>query len=300
MISLNIIIVNWNTKGLLKNCLKSIYKHTSNLDYEVLVVDNASSDGSVEMIEKEFPQVKLIKNEENVGFARANNQAIRKSKGRYILLLNPDTLILNQAIEKMVDFMIKNKKVGILGPKIFGKDGSLQISCYRFDSLSTLFSTNIFFNKLGKGYSYKKFDFNQTKKVDIVTGACLLTKREVIEDIGFLDEDFFIYSEDADWCFRAKKKDWEVVFYPTAEIIHFGGASCEKIQEEASIEAYSSRIKFLKKHFNKAKVKAMSALLFIGVFLRLIILFFLIYLKPIPENKIRLQKYWAVFKWYLL
>jgi hypothetical protein len=307
MVTLSIIIINWNTKDLLKNCLESISEYTSNLDYEILVVDNASSDDSVEMIEKEFPQVRLIKNEEDFGFARANNQAIKESKGRYILLLNPDTQILNNgALEKMIGFMENNKKVGILGPKTVAKDGSLQISCYRFDSLSTLLSTNVFFNKLGKGNTYKKFDFNQTKKVDMIMGGCLLTKREVIEDIGLLDENFFLCSEDADWCLRAKKKGWEVVYYPTVEIIHIGAANYEKMskeeREEFDREAYKSRIKFFKKHFSKVEAKVMSALLFIGALLRLIILFFLIYfnLKPTPENKKRLHRYWAVFKWYLL
>jgi len=265
----------------------------------VIVVDNDSSDDSVEAIEKEFPKVKLIKNEKNVGFARANNQAIKESKGKYVLLLNPDTIILNQAIEKMVSFMEKNKKIGILGPKIVNKDNSIQVSCYRFDSISTLFSTNIFFNKLGRGYTYKNFDFNYIKKVDVVSGACFLIRKEVIENIGLLDEDFFMYSEDADWCFRAMKNGWRVVYYPEAEIIHFGGESAKKIFKEASIKAYQSRIRFFKKHFNKIKAEIMTVLLFIGVFLRVIVFSFLILFNPrSKKNRMRFRKYRTVFRWY--
>jgi len=299
MIDLSIIIVNWNSKDVLKDCLNSIYKSRFNSEYEILVVDNGSSDNSAEVIEKQFPHVRLIKNKENAGYAQANNQAIGESKGRYVLLLNPDTIILNNAIEKMVDFLSKNKDIGILGPKIFRRDGSLQISCYRFYSLSSLFSTKILFTRFGKGWFYKNFDYNQTKEVDVVAGACLLIKREMIKNVGLLDERFFMYSEEADWCFRAKKSGWKVVFYPEAEIIHLIGASSENIQEEMDVEAYRSQTKFFNKHFSKKKAKAMKTLLFAGVLLRVIVLNFLICFKPTKDNKRRLQKYRTVLKWYL-
>jgi len=299
MLDLSIIIVSWNSRDVLKDCLSSIYKSRFNSEYEIIVVDNGSSDNSAEMVEKQFPHVKLIKNKENVGYARANNQAIKESKGRYVLLLNPDTIILDNAIEKMVGFMSKNRAVGILGPKIFSSDGSLQISCYRFYSLSNLFLTNILFAKLGKCWFYRNFDYNQTKEVDMVTGACILTREEMIKDIGLLDEMFFMYSEDSDWCFRAKKKKWKVVYYPEAEIIHIGGASSRNIQEEMDVEAYQSQIRFFNKHFSKTKAMAMKTLLFAGVLLRVIVLNFLICFKSTCDNKRRLQKYRTVLKWCL-
>ncbi len=245
MIILSIIIVNWNTKDLLQQCLRSVYKNIPNMKFEVYVVDNNSSDSSPEMIKKVFPQVKLIENSRNDGFARANNKAIRKSRGRYVLLLNSDTIVLGDALIRMVEFADEHKEVGVLGCKLVNKNGTLQYSAARFPTLATvILGGNIVPRVMARLFRIKRFpgqtylnekDHNKLQEVDWVVGACILVRSEAIKEAGLLDENLFVYGEEIEWCIRLKKAGWSVFYFPDAQIIHYGGGSSKGQSQVKSI-----------------------------------------------------------------
>ncbi|MBU1726650.1 MAG: glycosyltransferase family 2 protein [Candidatus Omnitrophica bacterium] len=222
---LSIVIVNWNTRECLKRCLASIYEYTSGLDFEVIVADNNSSDGSRDMAGKDFPYVNLIANAENYGFSKANNIAIRQAKGGYILILNPDTEIRNNAFGKMVSFLEQNKDVGILAPKLIFPDGSLQESVVPGFSLLG-FLANEFFPGLPFSFNLKKV--NKMRLVANPTAACLLIRKEVFEKIGLFDEDFFVCYEDVEFTERASKKKIKALFFPEAEVVHYKSQSSKR------------------------------------------------------------------------
>jgi GT2 family glycosyltransferase len=272
---LSIIIINYNTRQLLQRCLTSIYVETKQIPFDVWVVDNNSADVSVPMMRQNFPQVNLIENKENVGFAKANNQAIAKCTGDYILLLNPDTLILNNAIEKVVDFMDGNPTVGICGCKVLNKDGTLQLACrrsiptpgvafFRLTGLSKLFPKS----KIAARYNLSYLNPDNPHEVDAVSGAFLMIRREIVDDIGLLDERFFMYGEELDWCLRAKKRGWSVMYYPGAQIIHYKGECSKFNHRKAAFEFYRSMYLFHKKHFAENYNPFINAIIYVGIFLK--------------------------------
>ncbi len=232
---LSIVIVSWNVKDLLKKCLLSIDKHKNKLDLEIIVVDNASRDGTVEMLKQEFPSIKLITNSNNLGFAAANNQGILRSQGEYLLLLNPDTEVIKDSLEKMLKFIGIRPPIGILGCKHLNPDWTLQPSVRRFPGFWAIFFilTKIYkiFPNIPPVYYYFAQDFNYkiAQPVDQVAGSCMLIRRQVIEEIGLFDEKFFIWFEEVDLCKRAIDDKWEVWYTPDAEIIHHGGRSFRQI-----------------------------------------------------------------------
>lgn len=252
MPELSIIIVSHNTKELLKNCINSVIRNTQNIEYEIIVVDNASSDGSIEMLKKEFPRVSIITNRENLGFAKANNKGIKVAKGENILLLNSDTLILGNCLQKILKFAKSTSDAGVIGCKVLNADKTLQYSCYRAPNFLTEL---LFFTKgIIKGfwdpftlYKYMKYwDHNSIRKVDCVSGAFLFVKRQVLEKIGMLDENFFMYYEDAEFCRRVRKKtDFKVYYYPEAEITHLKGMSIDKYNYITLKSCYSSALKYI-------------------------------------------------------
>ena len=262
---LSIVIVNWNVRDLLKNCLHSIMSSfqpptsnlqppTSNFQTEVIVVDSASSDDSVAMIEEEFPQVHLIANSENVGFTVGNNQGIAASRGRYILLLNPDTEIVGDALATMVEYMDDHPQAGALGPQLLNPNGSVQSSRRRFPTMATAFLESTILHQwfpdnavLRRYYILDRPD-DEVQEVDWVTGACLLTRREAIEEVGLLDEGFFMYSEELDWCRRIKAQGWKVIYLPTARVIHHGAQSSEQVKSFQHIQFQRSKIRYFRKH----------------------------------------------------
>ncbi len=274
MLDLSISIVNWNTRDLLRNCLRSIYETTHQISYEIFVVDNASSDGSYQMIEREFPQVRLLRNEENLGFAQANNQALKRSQGRYILLLNPDTIVLERAFAKMVEFMDGNPKVGALGPRILNEDRSLQFSCYSFPTISTFLfhithlDTLFPKNRLMGKYRMSYWDHNDIREVDWVTGACLMVRQEVIQRIGLLDEDYFMFSEDLDWCYRIKRLGWKVYYLPKAEVIHLRSQATQRDRERMETATHITRLLFFSKHYDVLRVSAIKCLLILEILIK--------------------------------
>lgn len=228
---LSIIIVNYNSWDFLKVCLKSIHPAMGGYPYEVIVVDNASKEDRASEIQTNFPWITLIMNEKNIGFAAANNIGIKRSRGKYILLLNPDTEAEIASFKEMINFLEMVKDAGIVGPKIYYPTGELQYSCSRFPTLFTEFLENFPFHKLTPTFSsksyylYRGWDHASTRTVGWVTGACFMIKRETIEQIGLLDEAYFMYSEELDWCYRAKEFGWKTYYHPKAVIIHYEGGS---------------------------------------------------------------------------
>ncbi len=255
---LSIVIVNWNVRELLRQCLSSVYRTTGDsLELEVIVVDNASSDGSVAMVREDFPQVHLIANAENLGFTRGNNQAIAQSQGRYVLLLNPDTEVVDDALTTMVCYMDAHPQVGALGPQLLYPDGSVQSSRRRFPTMATAFLESTVLqqwfphNRVLRRYYVRDRRDDEVQEVDWVVGACLLARRQAIEQVGLLDEAFFMYSEEMDWCRRFKERGWQVVYLPTAQVIHHEARSSEQVKALQHIQFQRSKVLYFRKHHGR-------------------------------------------------
>ena len=253
-IKVSVVIVNWNTRELLKQCLKSVYAETS-VPAEIFVVDNASGDGSAEMVRANFPRVCLIANSDNKGFAAANNQAINRTQGQYVLLLNPDTKVLGAAIDKLAAYLDDEETVGACTGKLLNGDGSLQKNVGNFYSFwSTLFENRILPAILPNSKFLAKrlvafWDHATSRDIDWARGAVLLVRKKVLDRIGFLDERFYIYGEEIDLCWRIKQYGWRIIYLPEAEIIHYGKASSSQRRKEMFIQNYKSFYLFLKKHY---------------------------------------------------
>lgn len=231
MADLSIVIVSWNVKKLLEECLESIWKNQENLTLEVFVSDNASSDGTAEMVKTKFPQVKYIQNEGNIGFPKANNRALRYAQGKYFLFLNPDTIVAPNALPEMVKFMEEHPKCGALGPKLLNPDETLQPSCRSFPTLETQLYTTFFLDVLfpkskifGK-YLMSYWNHDEIKEVDQPMGSALLVRRNALDKVCCFDENIFIWYDEVDLCYRIKKADWKIYFTPKAKIFHYGGQS---------------------------------------------------------------------------
>ena len=257
---LSIIIVSWNAKEFLWQCLRSIYNTTRGVTFEVWVIDNNSSDGSPEMVEKEFPQVNLVCTGANLGFAKANNIGIRKSSARYVCLINSDIKVLDGCIDLLCNYMDQHPKTGIVGPRTFHPDMTPQQSCAEFPSIwsSLTFAlglSKIFPKSKVFGHMYTKYwPFDTLQKVDMLRGCFLVVCKKAIEQVGLLDEDFFIYMEDFDWCKRFWKAGWDVVLYPDAQVIHYQGGSSEKEPIKNTVERHRSKILYWKKHHSRIGV----------------------------------------------
>ena len=262
---LSVIIVSWNVRDLLRQCLRSISSEQSAVNIqqspvhrlrltEILVVDNASADGTVEMLHAEFPDVRVIPNSNNAGFTRGNNQALAVAQGRYLFLLNPDTELRLGALQALIDYADAHPRAGIIGPRLFYGDGAPQSSRRRLPTLATAFleSTKLqqWFPRnraLTRYYMLDKPD-DATQEVDWVNGAAMFVRREVYDQIGGLDEAFFMYSEELDWCYRAKRAGWQIVYLPTAQVTHYEGKSSEQVVASRDVYFHSSKIRFFRKY----------------------------------------------------
>ena len=240
MPDLSVIIVNWNTRKLLRQCLNSIKRWTHALTYEIVVVDNGSADGSPEMVTREFPRIHLIRNQNNVGFARANNQAISHTSGRSVLLLNSDTALQENSCKAMVDFMDAHPPVGLAGARLVNPDGTHQESCDLFprrpwqlarDKLLDAWKPANAATRTGQR---ARWQYTRNFAVEYVTGAALMIRRKTLEDIGGLDERFFMYAEDIDWCYRAAAAGWQVYYLGTVSLIHSNRGSSQASPELAA------------------------------------------------------------------
>jgi GT2 family glycosyltransferase len=257
--NLSICIVTYNARDWLVGCLDSIQENTQLTSLEIIVVDNGSEDGIEELLERDYPQVVFIGNKSNQGYTRPMNQGLQAAHGEYLMQLNPDTKVLPGGIDKLVSYMEGNPKIGICGPKVLNRDGTFQKQCRRgeprpvamisyFLRLSRLFPNSKFFG----GYLLEYEDEDATIEVDALSGSCMLIRRQVIEEIGYLDEQFFAYQEDTDFCSRARQAGWKVYYYPGAQIIHYGGQGGSRVEPYRSIiEWHRSYWLYYKKHLAK-------------------------------------------------
>ncbi len=270
---ISIIIVSWNTASFLENCLTSILANPPSSPFEVWVVDNASTDNSPRMVREKFPQVHLIENRENVGFARANNQAIQQCTGNYVLLLNPDTLVASGALQAMIDFLDQHPEAGAAGAKNLTPDGSLQISSHPRPTLSRELWRLLHLDAISPYALYPSamWETNQPQDVDVLGGACLLLKKEVLEQVGFLDEDYFMYSEEIDLCYRIQRAGWHLYWIPQAEVVHFGGQSTQQVPTEMFLNLYHSNIKYFRKHYGWSAAQIHKLILAIAALSRLLL-----------------------------
>lgn len=254
---LSIVIVNYNTKKYLYHTLLAIYAHPPGFEFEVIVVDNASKDGTCEMLKKNFPQVRVIKNVINVGFARANNQATHRVKGKYILFLNPDAVPELDALESIVKFMDQTPYASCVGGKLLNPNGTLQLSCRSFPTYVTVFfGRRSFFRKtfpgnpFSKGFLLTDLDYNKVQKVDWIIGACMLIKKETMAQVGYFDERFFLFVEDLDFCYRANKMGFNTYYFPGAVFRHYHGVSTDRYWMRATIHHNFGMYKFFNKNYN--------------------------------------------------
>jgi len=279
--TLSIVIVNWNTKEYLAKCLSSIYKNNFPTLLEVIVVDNASKDDSSEMVRKKYPWVKLIANKKNKGFAGGNNQGWKKSKGKYILFLNPDAMVHSNCLQIMVDFMEKNPQAGACSAKLVNPDGTDQkLGFYRITPtlVRAFFSHSpitpvILRIPYFRGKLFEHTDFSKVQEIDQPPGACFFTRRSVLKKIGAMDEDYTLYFEDVDLAYRIKQAGWKQYFLPNAIVVHFVGRSTIQLGHgKRSFLYYKSMIKFFKKFYSMNHVRLAGILVFTRFLYELVVL----------------------------
>lgn len=247
---LSVIIVSWNTCQVLRECLESVQRQRSSASIDVWVVDNASKDGSAEMVRETFPAVHLIENSENVGFARANNAAVAASSGRYVLLLNSDTVVLPGAFDALIDFLDAHPEAGAAGAHTLNPDGSLQVSTYPSPTLARELWFLLHLDRLRPygAYDMAQWSSDQPRAVDAVLGACLIVRQATLDQVGALDPAYFMYSEEIDLCYRIRRAGWRIYWVPQAKIVHYGGQSTRQVAASMFIQLYRSKVLFFRKN----------------------------------------------------
>ena len=264
---ISIIIVNWNTRDLLHTCLESINKTISGIEYEIIVVDNASQDNSVAMMQEKYPHVKVIQNAENRGFGAANNQAMRVMAGRYALLLNSDTVLTENAVYELFSFMENHPDTAMACSQLLNADGSKQNSIASFPSFLTLITNVPLLEYLFlKRYPSKRYHYDEPIEIDSAIGACLLVRKKAIDEVGMFDECYFFFFEETDWAYQMKKAGWKIYHVPTAFLYHLQGQSIG-MDVCSRIEFYRSRYQFFRKWNNHLYYVVMSAVIVIRLFI---------------------------------
>jgi GT2 family glycosyltransferase len=253
-LDLSVIIVSWNAKDYLLKCLNSLSQTPGVPAMEVIVVDNDSSDGSPEMVERDFPSVRLIRSGANLGFAKANNIGIRVSKGRYLGLINSDVEVLGDCISRLVDYCEHHPEAGMVGPRVIGRDGKLQRTCRAFPGVWNTFCRALALDaifpgsKWFSGFLLYYWPQDSLRQVDMLTGCFWMVRRQALAQVGLLDERYFMYGEDMDWCKRFWLKGWQLTFVPSAEAIHYGGASSSNAPVRFYIEKHRADLQYWKKY----------------------------------------------------
>lgn len=284
--NLSIIIVNYNTKELLENTIQSVIETVKSIKYEIIVVDNASSDGSIKMVKKQYPQVNLIENKDNLGFPKANNIGIKEAMGQYILLLNSDTKVLESCIQKCLDYMDRNFEIGALSCKLLLDNKKLDHACkrgfptpkaslYYILNLHKLFPAS---NKFGQ-YTLNYLPIDEVNEVDAITGAFMMVRKEVINKVGPLDETFFMYGEDLDWCFRIKEAGYKVIYYPEAVTIHYKGGSSKKKRYKTIYEFHRAMYIFYNKHYRNKYNFIVTGIVYVAIALKMAVTFLINFFK---------------------
>jgi len=288
---LSISIVNYNARDYLDRCIQSIKNTVKDHSYEIIVVDNASDDSSVQLISKKYPEITIIQNDANLGFIKANNIGLKRSKGKYVMSLNNDTVVLPGAVDKLIEFLDKNHDAGAVGPKLLNSDGSIQLQARRgfpsplnsffyFSGLSKLFPKN----KAIGAYLLTYLDDKTVTEVDSLCGAAMMVRREVIGEVGLMDESYFMYGDDIDWCYRIKQAGWKVYYLPEAEVIHYGGRGGSRRRSYRNIvEFYRAMAIFYKKHYSPGHNFIMNWLIYSAVWFKCAV--------ELTRNLFRQEKY---------
>jgi N-acetylglucosaminyl-diphospho-decaprenol L-rhamnosyltransferase len=302
MPDLSIVIVSWNVHTLLRACLASIQDGKDTLEAETIVVDSASSDGTPEMLQTEFPWVRLIEPGENVGFSKGNNLGMEASRGRFVFLLNPDTEVVGNALPQMVTYLDAHPEVGVLGPQLLNMDGTIQSSRRRFPTAWTAFFEATWLEPIAPQAILTHFKMldcpdDQTLSVDWVTGAALLARREAIEQVGGMDTGYFMYSEELDWQRRIKEAGWQIAYIPAAKIIHHGGKSSEQVTAQRDINFHTSKIRYYRRYHGQLLAALLRVFLLVGYVGRLILegAKWLVGHKRTMRRE-RVQAYWHVIR----
>lgn len=268
MIDLSIIIVNYNGEIFLKDCISSIYDGTHKINFEIILIDNNSVDNSIELVQKKFPQVHILKNDKNLGFCKANNQGLKIYQGRYALLLNTDTMVKDRALDKLVEFMDNHQRVGAAGPKLLNPDNTPQHQ-------GGLFNRKFWLSK-------------EPVKVNYLIGACFIVRREVVDKVGGLDENFFFSNDDLDWCKRIKDAGWDIYFVPEAEVMHYGGFTTKLFNQKIFVEGFRGGLYYCKKHYGYFAYQIYRTLLSSSM---LVAIIFAGLLYPLLKNKNKLAAF---------
>lgn len=309
----SIVVVSWNTCGLLRECLRSVCEQTLTGKIEVIVIDNASDDDSVSMVKREFPQVVLIENSENRGYAAGVNQGIAVAKGRYVLVLNSDTIICDNATEKTMRFADKHPEAAVIGCQVWEDSDTIQMTCFRFPSVINLFLSAF---GLTKVFKYNRvlgrewmlwWDRKSERQVDVVSGSFMLVRREAIEQVGGMDEDYFLYYEETDWCYRFAKAGWEMRFWPGAKIIHCHGGRNSSKQEAAKmfVQMQKSCLIFFNKHHSIVSYVSARLILTISLAFRFCLWVTALIVKCLRRDsrnreRKKVAENWAAFKYCIL
>jgi GT2 family glycosyltransferase len=268
---LSVCIVSWNTRQLLSDCLETLYADPQAVDWEVIVVDNGSQDGSPEAVRRDFPQVDLVESGENLGFSGGNNLALARAQAPYLLLLNPDTLVETGALGQLVDFVEARPEIGVAGPMLLNADQSLQLSCGIAPSLQTETIHKLLLHKVFPMFKLGRWDHRQIRPVGWVSGACILVRRSAVAAVGPLDSGFYMYHEDVEWCLRFNRGGWGVYYYPFSRVVHLGGQSTRQDFSRMLVVSQQSLFHLFKKHFGRGRLQALRVLTLVEMGLRTLI-----------------------------
>jgi GT2 family glycosyltransferase len=299
----SVIIISYNTRQMTLDCLRALYADLGDLQAEVFVVDNASSDGSTAAVTEVFPQVRVIANPVNVGFGAANNQAMQVARGEFFMLLNSDAFLRPGVMRTLVDYLRIHPGVGVVGPKILNADGSTQQSCYRFPSPGQCWRENFWITAAFGDHpflgDYRTWPHDRERDVEWIIGACLLLRREVYERVGGFDERFFMYSEETDWQRRIRDAGWEITFLPTAQVTHLGGASGGKEKAKVNRHFFESLDYYERKHHGMLGLVSLRVAMVLGCFVRsvgwAVVLAFVPKRRQVAKAKARMHS-WLVIR----
>lgn len=305
--AVSIVIVNWNTRDILRDCILSIGTQTT-LPHEIIVVDNASSDGSVTMVKEEFPDVVLIANDENRGFAAANNQGLKAAIGQKLLLLNPDTIVLDHAIDRMAGWLDDNPDVGCVGCQVLEDETTIQRTCFADPGPLNLALVEFGLQRLSGRYrflgqpEYSDWDRKSQRDVDVVSGMFMMLPRKVFQTVGLLDEAFFIYSEEADWCRRIRSFGWRCTFVPEARILHLDGGSksTAQIRSPMHVQMQKSKMIYVRKHYGLIGAFAARSMFVLASLIRGSLFGLSGLIRTSPESRARVRLAGAALRYHML
>ncbi|NBV86246.1 MAG: glycosyltransferase family 2 protein [Verrucomicrobia bacterium] len=274
-LSVSVVIVSFNTRRMTLRCLAAIKPELAARRAEIFVVDNGSNDGSAAAVRAAFPEVQVISEEKNIGFGAANNHAMRMARGEFILLLNSDAFVRSGAVENLLAYLEANPKFAAVGPRLVNADGSLQASCFRFPSPARVWCENLGFSRLFPNHGifgdYSRWKHDHPRRVEFVSGACMLVRRSVVKEIGGFDESFFLYAEETDWQRRMRNASWDIGFTPAATVMHIGGASGRDTPAQINRHFFESLHRYELKHHGVAGLLSLRCAMSIGCSLRAVL-----------------------------